>query len=137
MKEEAAAADRPPSLTEPGDRGPNKTKAIRIRELENELEETWCLVDGLAPITNTGLACLLLFFNVLSPGLGTLISVCCAPSDYNGIEPIGKGEVGSAVDPQDDGLALNDTLEDDAVPGGPAPNPIVVLAGLAPPVLSF
>ena len=45
-----------------------------IRELKNELEDPWCCIESLAPITSVGTAIVLLLFNFFIPGLGTLIS---------------------------------------------------------------
>ena len=53
---------------------------MRIRDLQNELEEPWCCVDGLAPIKGTCTAVMLCFLNIILPGFGTIISGCIEKS---------------------------------------------------------
>lgn len=65
----------------PGDPGPNKTAAMRIRELEKELEPAWCCNMGLVPVASPGMACLLFLLNIISPGLGTFLSMFFASKD--------------------------------------------------------
>jgi len=67
---------------EPGAQNKEKKKsaALRIHELEHELEPNWCCNLGLVPVTNSFIALMLCLLNVVSPGLGTLVSVMCAPS---------------------------------------------------------
>lgn len=75
-EESARTGSRPE--TKPGAKGPGRSKKIRIRELENELEETWCCIKGLVPVGSSGTAYLLFLLNLVVPGLGTILSIMFA-----------------------------------------------------------
>ena len=57
---------------------PRLSKRTRIRALRNELEDAWCCREGLVPVRSPARAGGLCFLNVIFPGVGTMISGCCA-----------------------------------------------------------
>ena len=57
-----------------------RPKEARIREIQNEMEEPWCCVNGLAPVKGVCAAVLLCFLNIILPGFGTIVSGCMVKS---------------------------------------------------------
>jgi len=67
LQEEAAIEGKLPSSV-PGIAGEGRTKKVRIHELENELEESWCCNQGLVPVTSPCIAFFLCLMNIVVPG---------------------------------------------------------------------
>jgi hypothetical protein len=65
---------------EGGTLGGKKPKETRIREIQNEMEEPWCCVNGLAPVKSVCGAVMLCFINIILPGFGTILSGCTVKS---------------------------------------------------------
>jgi hypothetical protein len=86
-----------------------KPKEVRIRELQNDLEEPWCCLNGLAPIKSPATAILLTMLNTLLPGFGTLVSACIEKSSDPAMDETAK------VKPQEDEEAFDDEEDDETI----------------------